>query len=89
MAIRFRGFGYNRVILDGKVVEQHDTLQCCHCNDTIFLNPATPSPWCSCCDAQWCGRAKCRECRPFMAKIEAAEARDRQRRLLLQAADNT
>jgi hypothetical protein len=84
-----RGYGYNRVKLDGRTVEEHDTFQCAHCNTTVFVKPAEPSPWCACCDRQWCGQPQCRECTPFMKKIEAAEARDRQRRLLWQEADNT
>lgn len=88
-ASRGQGLGYNRVVLDGKVVEEADTFQCAHCWTTVFICPKDPSPWCSCCDRQWCGKPQCRECKPFMKKIEAWEAKDRQRRLLWQAADNT
>lgn len=84
----FKGYGYNRVNLDGVTIEEHDTFQCAHCNDTVFIKPSDPSPWCSCCDRQWCGRPRCRECRPFMRKIEAAEAACRAKLLLWKAADN-
>lgn len=83
-----QGHGYNRVILDGKVIEEHDTFQCCHCWDTVFIKPNDPSPWCSCCDRQWCGRERCRECKPFMRKVERAEVVARARMLLHRAADN-
>ena len=87
-ANRGQGIGYNRVILDSKVVEESDTFQCAHCNDTIFIKPSDPSPWCSCCDRQWCGRPRCRECKPFMKKIERAEAITRSRLLLWRECDN-
>ncbi len=80
-------YGYNRVKLDGVTIEEHDTFQCCHCNDTVFIKSEDPSPWCSCCNEQWCGRSRCRECRPFMKAIERAEAMDRRKRLLWKAAD--
>jgi hypothetical protein len=88
LAKRGQGIGYNRVILDGKVIEEIDTFQCAHCNATIFIKPSDPSPWCSCCDRQWCGRPRCRECTPFIKKIELYEAIDRAKRLLWQEADN-
>ena len=87
-AKRGQGIGYNRVILDGRVIEESDTFQCAHCNDTVFIKPADPSPWCSCCNKQWCGRPECRECKPFMKKIEAMEAAARAKMLLWRAADN-
>ena len=83
-------YGYNEVTLpSGRKVGQ-DTLWCCHGGHTVFLDPKDPSPWCMNCNQQWCGqRAECRECIPFMKRIEREEAIDRQRRLLCQAADNT
>ena len=88
LANRGQGIGYNRVMLDGKIVEEHDTFQCAHCNDTIFIASNVASPWCSCCDKQWCGRPRCRECTPFMRKIEHAEAIARSRLLLWRECDN-
>lgn len=87
-ARRGQGFGYNCVMLDGQATEETDTFQCAHCNDTVFIRPSEPSPWCSCCDKQWCGRERCRECKPFMRTIEREEARARQRLLLFRACDN-
>jgi hypothetical protein len=87
-AKRGQGVGYNRVILDGKVVEEHDTAQCCHCNTTMFLNPLNPPPWCSCCNRHWCGGLACFKCEAFEKKLEKEEAIDRQKRLLWQEADN-
>jgi len=86
---RFRAFGYNRVTLDGKVTEESDTLQCCHCNHTMFINPLKPTHWCSLCDWEHCSKPECFDCTPFMKKLEREEAIDRQKRLLWQAADNT
>jgi hypothetical protein len=37
LAKRGQGLGYNRVTLDGKVIEESDTFQCAHCNDTAFM----------------------------------------------------
>jgi hypothetical protein len=90
---RFRGFGKNEVSIDGIVVEESDTLQCPHCNFTMRVKSTTPLrralPWCSNCDAEHCLKPECFICTPFMKKLEAAEAADRQKRLLWQAADNT
>lgn len=88
LANRGQGIGYNRVMLDGKVIEEHDTFQCAHCNDTVFIRPADPSPWCSCCDRQWCGRPRCRECKPFMRKVEREEAAALARVRLWRECDN-
>ena len=82
-------YGYNELTEPTGRKVCCDTFQCAHCNATVFIDPKEPSPWCSCCDKQWCGRRKCRECTPFMRKIEAEEAADRARRLLWQSADNT
>jgi hypothetical protein len=87
-ARRGQGHGYNRVLLDGAVIEEHDTFQCCHCNDTVFIAKDAASPWCSCCNKQWCGRPRCRECVPFMRMVERQEAMCRQRLLLWREADN-
>lgn len=84
----FKGHGYNRVKLDGVTIEESDTFQCAHCNDTVFIKPSEPSPWCMNCDRQWCGRPECRECKPFMKKIDAMEAAARAKMLLWKAADN-
>lgn len=83
-----QGLGYNIVTLPFGAAIERDTFQCAHCNDTVFIEPKAPSPWCSCCDKQWCGRSRCRECSPFMKKLEAAEAECRHRMLLWKAADN-
>ena len=84
----FRGYGYNIVTLDGKTIEEHDTFQCAHCNMTVFIEPKEPSPWCMNCDRQWCGQAKCRECAPFMRKIEREEATALAKRRLWLACDS-
>lgn len=87
-ARRGQGFGYNEVTMpDGRKIGQ-DTFQCAHCNTTVFIDQKDPSPWCSCCDRQWCGQPQCRECIPFRRKIEAEEAAARARMLLWRAADN-
>lgn len=87
-ARRGQGYGYNLVTMPYGPKIESDTFQCAHCNFTVFINPKDPSPWCSCCDRQWCGQPKCRECTPFMRKVEAAEAACRARMLLWRAADN-
>ena len=87
-ARRGQGLGYNLVTQPGARAVEHDTFQCAHCNATVFIDPKEPSPWCSCCDRQWCGRPKCRACTPFMKKIEAEEAAARAKALLWRAADN-
>lgn len=87
--MRFRGFGFNQVTLDGRVIEKNDTLQCCHCNFTMPIVGWFQRHWCSDCDAEHCSKPECFECIHFMKKIEADEARDRAKRLLWQAADNT
>src|SRR5437660_874367 len=51
---RFRAFGYNRVTLDGKVIEERDTLQCCHCNTTMGTESFQQTHWCSNCDWEHC-----------------------------------
>lgn len=84
----FRGYGYNEVTeANGRKIGQ-DTFQCAHCNTTVFLDPKEPSPWCMNCDRQWCGQTKCRECIPFMRKIEREEAMERARLRLWRACDN-
>ncbi len=87
-ARRGQGFGYNLVTNPYGPQIEADTFQCAHCNTTVFIDPKDPSPWCSCCDKQTCGQAKCRECAPFMRKIEAEERACRQRMILWRAADN-
>jgi hypothetical protein len=87
-ARRGQGFGYNIITQPECRPIEHDTFQCAHCNDTVFIEPKDPSPWCSCCDRQWCGRPQCRNCTPFMKKIEAMEAAARSKMLLWRAADN-
>jgi hypothetical protein len=84
----FKGYGYNLVTQPFCQPIEHDTFQCAHCNKTVFIDRKEPSPWCSCCDRQWCGQAKCRECVPFMKKIEAEEAEARAKMLLWRACDN-
>jgi hypothetical protein len=86
-----RAYGYNLITQPvdlGPAKVEHDTFQCAHCNTTVFIEPKQASPWCSCCDRQWCGEAKCRECTPFMRKIEREEKQARARLLLWRAADN-
>jgi hypothetical protein len=82
-----RLFGYNEVTLDGRKTGQ-DTVQCAHCNNTIFLDPKTPSPWCSNCDQQHCFKRECFVCVPFMRKIEREEAMARRRASLWRACDS-
>jgi hypothetical protein len=82
-------YGYNEETTPtGRKIGQ-DTLWCCHGGHTVFLDPNDPSPWCQNCNEQWCGQESCRECVPYMKKIEMAEEIDRRKRLLWQAADNT
>lgn len=87
-ARRGQGLGYNLVTAPFCAPVERDTFQCAHCNTTVFIEPKDPSPWCSNCDRQWCGQEKCRECAPFMKKIEKAEAEARAKLLLHRAADN-
>jgi hypothetical protein len=83
-----RLYGYNEVTEPtGRKIGQ-DTVQCAHCNTTIFLDPKVPSPWCSCCDQQHCFKPECFVCTPFMRKIEAEEKAERAKLLLWRACDN-
>lgn len=83
-----RLYGYNEITeASGKKIGQ-DTVQCAHCNNTIFLDPKTPSPWCSVCDQEHCFDPGCFKCIPFMRKVEAAEAACRAKIMLWRAADN-
>jgi len=84
----FKGYGYNILTQPECRPIERDTFQCAHCNVTVFIKPKDPSPWCSCCDRQTCGRSQCRNCTPFMRKIEAMEAAARQRVMLWREADN-
>lgn len=82
-----RLFGYNEETHpNGRKVGQ-DTVQCAHCNTTIFIDPSTPSPWCRNCDQQHCFNPECFTCTPFMRKIEAAEKAERQRSALWLSCD--
>jgi len=87
-ARRGQGYGYNIVTSPFCEPVEQDTFQCAHCNITVFLEPKVPSPWCSNCNKQWCGKAECRLCSPFMKKIEREEAIARSRALLWREADN-
>ncbi len=87
-ARRGQGLGYNLLTQPGFKCVESDTFQCSHCNKTVFIDPKDPSPWCSCCDRQWCGQAKCRDCVPFMRKVEREEAMARHKAMLWKAADN-
>lgn len=87
-ARRGQGYGYNILTEPGFKCVETDTFQCAHCNDTVFIDPKEPSPWCSCCNRQLCGRPQCRNCVPFMKKIEKLEAECKARVLLWREADN-
>jgi len=83
-----RAYGYNVVTMPVGPKVESDTFQCAHCNATVFIDAKEPSPWCSCCDAQWCGQTKCRQCTPFMRKVERAESEALNRTRLWREADN-
>lgn len=99
-----QGFGYNRVTMDGRVIEESDSIQCAHCNETIFLHQTIFAigkfrlrlkrsiEWCSSCHQYHCGTddgiRNCFICTPFMRRVERAEVLCRQRMLLWREADN-
>src|SRR5262249_2066780 len=83
-----QGFGYNPITHPECKPGPADTFHCGPSNTTGFIERKDPSRWCSCCDRQTCGRPQCRNCIPFMKKIEAMEAAARSRMLLWRSADN-
>lgn len=59
--------GIGPIVGKGEVAKM-PTLQCCHCNVTVILNPLRNRPrnYCSKCDAYVCDQAGCNaQCVPF------------------------
>lgn len=74
-----RPSGYLVVNGEPGVVEEADTLTCCHCGHIWAVKPGsgTSRGWCMRCQAPTCGRPECDVCVPYERRLEAAEARHR------------
>lgn len=63
--------------------DEFDTFNCAHCQ-RILVGIAQVGGFCRLCDKNLCqGKACHNGCKPFEAKIEAMEARDRLRKAVL------
>jgi hypothetical protein len=70
------------IAVGGGTVAKMPTLQCCHCNVTVILNPLRNRPrnYCSKCDAYICDQPGCNaQCVPFekiVDRIQEAGAKN-------------
>lgn len=70
--------GYLLVTSPEKITEA-DTAQCVHCQKiwTLKKGSGIERGWCMSCHGPTCGGKNCRECVPFMKKIEEAERKNK------------
>lgn len=74
--------GYATIVNPDGHVEETDTFTCTHCNQVVFVKPATDPTemggFCLSCMRHICGPcADLGRCTPFEKKIEQMEARER------------
>lgn len=69
--------GYSVITSPGERSVEHDITKCAHCQSIIFLKamckPEDAPNFCMNCFAPVCKRHECKECVPFLKKIEEEE----------------
>ena len=74
-----RAAGHIIIVSPDRPIEEHDTLQCVHCDGHWVVDPGSGRQrgWCMNCGGPHCGAKGCWECIPFTRKIEQSFQRQK------------